>query len=159
MNIKKTTFRLSQLLSLCATGALFCLPAKAEPVWHCSRTDVQVANAADNFTLAALDVEREVMRISIRDLYAAYQGTPVKASGLQVSACFIGGKDDPTTQKAMQSIGADTKTLEQLSRQSIRSRIYQVRDETEMLTCMSKHYPAIGYFSKPQHHDAVGPCF
>lgn len=159
MTIKKTTFRLKQLLALYATGALLSLPAMAEPVWHCSRTDVQVANASDNFTLAALDVEREVMRISISDLYAAYQGTPVKASGQQVSACFVGGKDDPTTQEAMQSIGADVKTLEQLSRQSIRSRIYQVQDESEMLACMSKHYPAIGYFSKPQHHEAVGPCF
>ena len=154
---KITTFSLQKRL-LC--GAALCLPAMADPVWHCSRTDVQVANASDNFTLAALDVEREVMRISLQDLYAVYQGGTVKAGGVQVSACFVGG-NDPTTEKAMRSIGADAKVLERLSSQSslVQSNIYRVQNEKDMLACMTKHQPAIGYFSKSTQHEAVGPCF
>lgn len=160
MRVKNTTFSLQYLLRLCASGILVCLPAMADPVWHCSRTHVQVANASDNFTLAALDVEREVMRISLKDLYAAYQGKTVKASGMQVSACFVGG-NDATTHKAMRSIGADAKVLERLSSQSalVQSHIYQVQGEKDMLACMTKHHPAIGYFSKVTQYEAVGPCF
>ena len=43
-------------------------PAWAQPVWHCSRSDVQIANASDDFTLAALTIEREVIRLSLGDL-------------------------------------------------------------------------------------------
>ena len=160
MAIKVNKFNLPQLFALCVSGIVFCLPAVADPVWHCSRTDVQVANASDNFTLAALGAEREVMHISLKDLYEIYQGGSIKAGGTQVSACFVGG-NHPATQKAMYSIGADPKVLERLSSTAsiVQSHLYQVHDEKDMLTCMTKHTPAIGYFSKPLHNEAVGPCF
>lgn len=160
MTIKTTIFSFIRQLLLCAASVLFCLSVMADTVWHCSRTDVQVANASDNFTLAALDTEREVMRISLKDLYAIYQGKTVKVSGIQVSACFI-GTNDAVTQNAMRSIGADTRVLERLSSQGslVQSHIYQVLNEKDMLACMTKHQPAIGYFSKTTQHEAVGPCF
>lgn len=132
----------------------------AEPVWHCSRTDVQVANAADNFNLAALDTEREVMHISLRDLYGVYQGQTIKASGMVVSACFV-GPDNPLTKVAMKSIGAEPRVLEKLARQSnlVGTHVYMVLSEQEMLACMTKHRPAIGYMPQTTHNEAVGPCF
>jgi hypothetical protein len=121
---------------------------------------VQVADAGDNFTLAALETEREVMRISLRDLFAAYQGTPVKISGMMVSACFVSG-DDSDTQTALKSIGADPLVLAKLSHKStlINHHVYMVQSSKDMLTCMTKHQPAIGYFPAVMHTEAVGPCF
>jgi len=148
------------LVSTLTASFLFCTHVYADPVWHCSRTDVQVADAANNFSLAALDVEREVMHVSLRDVYSIYQGNLVKASGVVVSACFIGG-NHPMTQAAMKSIGATPLTLEKLSSKSAiaRSHVYMVHNEQDMLACMTQHYPAIGYFPKATHTEAVGPCF
>lgn len=158
-NTKSPSFS-SWLFALFAAGAMGCVSAQAEPVWHCSRTSVQVADAGDNFTLAALDAEREVMRISLRDLYSAYQGQTVKASGLTVSACLISG-DNPTTKAAMKSIGANAQVLEKIARKSalIQSNVYLVQNEQDMQACMTKHYPAIGYLPQATHNEAIGPCF
>jgi hypothetical protein len=132
----------------------------AEPIWHCSRSDVQLANAADNFSLAALDTEREVIRISLRDLYGIYQGQTIKASGMVVSACFVGA-DNPLTKVAMKSIGAEPNVLQKLAHQSnlVGTNVYMVPNEEEMLACMTKHHPAIGYMPKATHNEAIGPCF
>ena len=152
----------SWLLGLCvSSGLLLCATAaQADPVWHCSRSGVQVADASDNFNLAALDVEHEVIRLSLRDLYSAYQGTTIKASGMVVSACFVGGQHAPT-KAAMKSIGAEVQVLERLSRKSalVPSHVYMVQNEQEMIACMTKHQPAIGYLTKATHTEAVGPCF
>lgn len=160
MNIRKPIQITPQLLKLCAVGLLFCTTTYADPVWHCSRTDVQVANASDNFSLAALHAGREVMRISLRDLYGIYQGQTVKASGMVVSACFVGA-DNPLTKVAMKSIGAEPNVLEKLSRQSnlVSSHVFMVHNEQEMLACMTKHYPAVGYLPQATHNEAIGPCF
>ena len=106
-------------------GLVLCTMSMADPVWHCSRSDVQVADASDNFQLASLDAEREVVRLSLRDIYTIYEGSPVKVSGLPLSACFIGGKDS-LTHLAMRSIGADSAVVQTLSRQSsiATSRLY-----------------------------------
>lgn len=160
MNIKKHKTRSSWLLNICVSTFLFTFSAQAEPVWHCSRTGVQVADANNNFTLAALATEREVVRISLRDLYSAYQGQTVKASGLTVSACLIAG-DYPTTKAAMKSIGADAQVLEKMSRKStlIQGNVYLVQNEQDMQACMTKHYPAIGYLPQATHNEAIGSCF
>lgn len=160
MNTKKHKSLSSRLLGVGVFALLVSLCAQAEPVWHCSRTGVQVADAGDNFTLAALDAEREVMRISLRDLYSAYQGQVVKASGLPVSACLIAG-NHPMTQAALKSIGADVQVLETMSRKSalVQSNVYVVHNEQDMQACMTKHYPAIGYLPQATHNEAIGPCF
>ena len=151
----------SYLLGIVVSSfVLCCTTALAEPVWHCSRSGVQVADASDNFTLAALDVEHEVMRISLRDLYSAYQGATVKASGMVVSACFIGG-NHAMSKTAMKSIGAVPQVLEKLSSQNamVANHVYRVQNEHDMLACITQHKPAIGYLSKATHTEDVGPCF
>lgn len=160
MSNSKSRSIASWLLSFCVCTALMYSTAHADPVWHCSRTSVKVADAGDNFTLAALETEREVIRISLRDLYAAYQGTPVKASGMVVSACFMKG-NDAETQAALKSIGAEPLVLEKLSRKSalVNHHVYIAQNPQDMLACITKHQPAIGYLPTAMHTEAVGPCF
>lgn len=135
--------------------------AHADPVWHCSRSDFQVADASNDFTLAALSMEREVIRVSLRDLHSIYQGTPVQMSGgLPLSACMIRG-DSGLTESALRSIGAKPATAKALTSSTalIEHNIFVVADESAMHACINQHHPAIGYFSKPTHTEAVGPCF
>lgn len=134
---------------------------KAEPVWHCSRSDVQVADASDTFTLAALSLEREVIRISLRDLHTIYQGSPVRLNGgLPLSACVV-AQESVLTNSALRSVGAKPATLQALVRQSTlsKSHIFIVPNESEMISCIGKNHPAIGYLSNATHTEAVGPCF
>ena len=133
-------------------------PAWAQPVWHCSRSDVQIANASDDFTLAALTIEREVIRLSLGDLYDVYQGNFVKLSGgLTLSACVVDGSSN-LTAAAMRSIG-NKRVLTTAPNSGWTSNLHIVEDESEMLRCIAKHHPAIGYLSKLTHTEAVGPCF
>ena len=135
--------------------------ALAQPIWHCSRSDVQIADASDNFTLAALTFDREAIRISLRDLYTVYQGTLVKMSGgLPLSACVV-IDDKKLTTTAMRSIGAEITSLMTLTHTNslLTSNIHMVQNETTMLSCIEKHHPAIGYLSTVTHTEAVAPCF
>lgn len=135
--------------------------AHADPVWHCSRSDVQVADASSDFTLAALSMEREVIRVALRDLYSIYQGLPVQmAGGLPLSACMV-RDDSGLTDSALRSIGAKPATLKALTSQSALNKhnVFVVADESAMHACISQHHPAIGYLSKATHTEAVGPCF
>jgi hypothetical protein len=140
---------------------LCCLSAYADPVWHCSRNDVQVADASDDFTLASLSLEREVIRLSLRDLYTVYQGAPVKLTGnFALSACIIGGNSH-LSDTAMTSIGAKSATTKALLTPNAVTpqRIHVVQNESDMLSCITKNHPAVGFLSKPTHTEAVGPCF
>jgi hypothetical protein len=135
--------------------------AFAEPVWHCSRSDVQIADASDDFTLASLALEREVIRISLRDLFSVYQGSPVKMTGsLPLSACVI-SDDSHLSVTALQSIGIQLAMIKAISSPHaiLKSHVYTIRDEAEMQTCIAKHHPAVGYLSKATQTEAVGPCF
>lgn len=134
--------------------------AKAEPVWHCSRTHVQVADASDAFSLAGLGLDREYIQISLRDLYGVYQGEVVRMSGHRLSACVIRGGQ--TTADAMASIGLSSHAPIAITRQSnllAPSTIYVVNNEQEMVNCIANHHPAIGYLNRSTHTDAIGPCF
>lgn len=135
--------------------------AFADPVWHCSRSDVQIADASNDFTLAALTLEREVIRVALRDLHAVYQGVPVRMNaGLPLSACVVGNNSTLTTS-ALQSLGVTQATLKALAQQNSlnKSNIHVVKDEDAMLSCITKNHPAIGYLSKTTQTEAVGPCF
>lgn len=135
--------------------------AHADPVWHCSRSDVQVADASSDFTLATLNMEREVIRVALRDLHTVYQGVSVQMAGaLPLSACMI-RDDSGLTESALRSIGAKPLTLKALTSQASLNKhnIFVVADESAMHACISQHHPAIGYLSKPTHTEAVGPCF
>jgi hypothetical protein len=135
--------------------------ALANPVWHCSRSHIQIADASDDFHLAALTLEREVIRISLRDLYSAYQGTPVKMNGgAPLAACVVDQPSQLTTD-ALQSIGAKRANIQALARNNnlLHSQIILVKDEASMVSCITKNHPAIGYLSKVTSTEAVGPCF
>jgi hypothetical protein len=135
--------------------------AHADPVWHCSRSDVQVADASSDFTLAALSIEREVIRVSLRDLLAIYQGMPVQmAGGLPLSACML-RDDSGLTESALSSIGAKAATAKALTSPTalIKHNVFVVTNESAMHACISQHHPAIGYLPKSTHTEAVGPCF
>jgi hypothetical protein len=135
--------------------------AFADPVWHCSRSHVQIADASDDFTLASLNLDREVIRISLRDLYNAYQGVPVRMNGgVPLAACVV-DQASGLTNTALKSIGASHTPLKALSRshELINSQVILVKDEASMISCISKNHPAIGYLSKATNTEAVGPCF
>lgn len=154
MNVESTFMkcRHAQFKKLLLSCVLIGTPAWADPVWHCSRSDVQIADASNDFTLAALNIEREVIRLSLRDLYDVYQGTPIKLSGgLQLSACIV-GNNSKLTATAMNSIGAKPGP-------AIKGALYFIEDESAMLACITKNHPAIGYLSEATHTEAVGPCF
>jgi hypothetical protein len=146
------------LTALCVTLTSQC--ALADPIWHCSRSDVQVADASDNFTLASLNLEREVIRMSLRDLYEVYKGTPVKMTGSRpLSACLI--KDLNQTSIIMRSIGSESITSEIVSSSDTLSRpnIYIVKNEADMEACISQHHPAVGYLPRIKNTEVIGPCF
>ncbi len=135
--------------------------ALADPVWHCSRNHIQIADASDDFTLASLSLEREIIRISLRDLYSVYQGTLVRMSGnLPLAACVMTNPTEPTNT-ALQTIGISSASINALIKQQSISKtnIHLVKDEASMLACISKNHPAIGYLSVSTHTEDVGPCF
>jgi hypothetical protein len=106
-------------------------------------------------------LDREVIRISLRDLYNVYQDIPTRMSGgLPLSACVITENASLTTA-ALQSIGTQPLVVKALASQTnlSKSNIHMVRDESAMLSCIAKNHPAIGYLSKDTHTEAVGPCF
>jgi predicted LPLAT superfamily acyltransferase len=150
------------------TFALFCLSllslsqtALADPVWHCSRSHVQIADASDDFTLAALTLDREVIRISLTDLYGAYQGTSVRMNGGAPLAACVMDQASNLTKAALHSLGAKHTPVKALARSDalVKSNIVLVKDEADMISCITQHHPAIGYLSKVTHTEAVGPCF
>jgi hypothetical protein len=139
----------------------FCQSALADPIWHCSRSDIQVADASDDFNLASLSLEREVIRLSLRDLLSVYQGLPVQMTGnLQLSACVV-GSNAQLTSSALRSIGSSSALVKAIASSSnlSKSNIFIVQDEQSMVACIQKHHPAIGYLSKATHTEAIGPCF
>jgi len=98
-----------------ATALLGCIcvtqTALANSVWHCSRSDVQIADASDQFTLAALPLEKEIVRITLHDLYSVYQGNSARRSGgLPLSACVLTGESSMTST-TLESIGAKPSTI------------------------------------------------
>lgn len=138
---------------------LICLPnAWAEPIWHCSRSNMQMADASDNFVLAAL-IEREVIQVSLRDLHRVYQGHHVTLSGQSLSACVSSTRAD--TKPAMMSLGISDQSVLEQSRWTglAMSRLHLVNNTEEMQKCIAKHHPAIGYLPQATETEAIGPCF
>lgn len=159
MRNHQSTLRVWAVASL--SIALASQNAQADPVWHCSRSDVQIADTSNDFTLAALTLEREVIRIALRDLYNVYQGDVVRMNGGQPLSACVFAEETSLTTPALQSIGAKPNTLKTLAKKTslARSNIHIVQDEATMLSCISKNHPAIGYFPKVMQTEAVGPCF
>lgn len=147
--------RLSALFCLCTLS----MGVWADPVWHCSRSDMQLADASEQFTLAALG-EREVIRLTLPDLYSVYLGHQVKVSGMTLSACLV-ADENKANLAALQSIGANPSAAKALARKGniANSHLHIVNDESAMQSCIAKNHPAIGYLAKATHTEAIGPCF
>lgn len=151
---------LKKLAFIAICSALISQPVRADGIWHCSRSDVQIADASDNFTLASLSLEREVIRMSLRDLYEVYKGMPVKMTGNQaLSACIA--SDSRQTLLIMKSLGAESTASKILSSgyKTAHPNIYVVHGDEEMEACISQRHPAVGYFSRVKNTEVVGPCF
>jgi len=136
----------------------------ADPVWHCSRHgDASKGNViaqADQFSIASMGNTEEVIGVSIRDLMDVYSGVPVKIGGEPLSACFFSG-NDAITAPALKSLGLQVTAIQALARKStiVQSHLYMVSDEKSMQTCIGKHFPAVGYLSKPTETARLMPCF
>lgn len=154
-SIKQQEFKLAAAVLM---GLVSTTMAWAEPVWHCSRTSVQMADASDSFSLAGL-IDREVIQVSLRDLHEVYHGAQVRLSGRTLSACVM--RDGALTQAAMGSLGVSESSAAALSRQNgIGKRsVFVVSDEQGMERCIAQHHPAIGYLPRTTETEALGPCF
>ena len=136
----------------------------ADPVWHCSRQGASLnANAIsqdDQFFIASMSNPQEVIGVSIRDLMDVYSGVPVKVGGQVLSACFRSA-NDADTAPALKALGLQASAIQALARKSniVQSHLYVVADESSMQSCIGKHFPAVGYLSKPTETQHLMPCF
>jgi hypothetical protein len=117
-------------------------------------------DTSEQFSLASMSSVPDVIGVSIRDLIDIYSGVPVRVGDLPLSACFIPGQD-PLSLAALKSLGLQTPAIQALARKSalVQSNLYLVTDEQQMHACISRHFPAVGYLSKPVNTDKILPCF
>lgn len=152
-------------LGLCFS--LFALvPVWAEAVWHCSRSgqgvvsETEPKNASESFSIASIGNASDTIGISIRDLMDVYSAIDVRVSGLPLSACFF-PSNDSLTNSAIKSLGLEPNVISALARKSAiaQSHLFRVTDEAQMMRCISKNFPAVGYLSTEQTTDRIAPCF
>lgn len=153
------TMKHSLLLSL-----LISCSAIADPVWHCSR-NAQAATGAptsvqNQFSLASLSSSADVISVSINDLIDVYSGVPVRIGGLPLSACFMLGNGG-LTSAALTSLGLQPTAIQALAKRSaiIQSNLYSVTNHSQMLSCIARHFPAVGYLNESNETTEVQPCF
>jgi hypothetical protein len=154
-------------------GTAWLLIASASPaqsVWHCSRqTDLDQSGAGsyqaeqsrdDTFQIASMSVNTDVIGITLRDLMDVYAGVPVRIGGKPLTACF-NNNNEPSSTEALSSLGLNANAMSALSRKSaiVRSQLKWVSDEDDMMHCISRNFPAVGYFTAPQDTAEVSPCF
>lgn len=154
--MKKTLF--------CVVLYLLGPSAFSEPVWHCSKTEApnaEQASAVENqFSIASIIGNPDVIGVSIRDLIDIYSGIPVQLAGLPLSACFLTGNDE-LSQEALSSLGLNSASIYSLIRRStiIQNHLHPVKNQIEMTRCIGEHSPAVGYLATSTETDRVGPCF
>lgn len=149
---------------------LLALPtAQAQAVWHCSKQD-SISTAAvegavvtapeDMFQIASMSTDINVIGLTLRDLMDVYSGVPVRVGGRPLTACFINDNSN-TSREMLDALGLNANTMNALARKSaiVRSQLEWVSNEADMLRCMTKNAPAVGYFSEPKDNDEIAPCF
>lgn len=145
---------------------LFSSTAWADSSWHCSRhtqntiTSVKASPAEDQFSIASVSSAPDVINVSVRDLIDLYSGVSVRISGVTLSACFM-PSNEALTSSALTELGLYPSTIQALSRKSaiVQSNLYLVNDEAQMLQCIGKHFPAVGYVSTMTETALAAPCF
>lgn len=144
-----------------------CFAVGAEPVWHCSRTNTELTKTSsaqrhqDNeFSIASVNASPDVVGVSINDLIDIYSGVPVRVGGVPLSACFMPDNRE-LTSSALTSLGLQPTVIQALSRKSaiIQSNLFSVTTQEQMVSCVARHYPAVGYLNAPISTDEVHPCF
>ncbi len=151
--------------SIIFSAVVVCMSAWSDPVWHCSRNSTdstQTISAAqeNQFSIASLNSSADVIAVSINDLIDIYSGVSVRLGGVPLSACFMPSNQE-LTSSALTSLGLQTPTIQALARKSsiIQSHLFFVTNENQMMACISKNYPAVGYLAGPTSTDDVSPCF
>jgi hypothetical protein len=150
--------------SLLLTLLISC-SAIADPVWHCSRNaqsamEVSASAQEDQFSLASFSSTMDVIGVSISDLIDVYSGVPVRIGGLPLSACFMPGNEN-LTSAALTSLGLQPAAIQALARRSaiIQSNLHIVTSVAQMLSCIARHFPAVGYLDEPHETQDSQPCF
>jgi hypothetical protein len=137
----------------------------ADAVWHCSRNSMQNVSEnpyiqENNFSIASVNASNDAIGISITDLIDIYSGVPVRIGGLALSACYS-QNDEILNTSALSSLGLQTSVIQALARKSsiVQNNLYFVAAEEQMLKCIEKHFPAVGYLDESTETETVKPCF
>jgi hypothetical protein len=61
----------------------------------------------------------------------------------------------------LEALGLNANSMAALARKSaiVRSQLQWVSNEADMLRCMTKYRPSVGYFAGTHDTDEVAPCF
>lgn len=139
----------------------------SEPVWHCSKNTSESALSAtapqlqsNQFSIASFNASNDVIGVSLNDLIDIYSGIPVRVGGVPLSACFM-PNNHALTIGALTSLGLEPSAIQALARKSSinQSNLFFVTNETQMLSCIGQHFPAVGYLNEPTNSDVAFPCF
>jgi hypothetical protein len=142
----------------------------AQSIWHCSRQPEvgqldgvsQQAELApeDTFQIASMSANVDVIGVTLRDLMDVYRGVPVRIAGKPLTACF-NNDNSPASVEALSSLGLNANAMAALARKSaiVRSQLQWVSNEEDMMRCIARHFPAVGYFTETQDTAEVAPCF
>jgi hypothetical protein len=89
-----------------------------------------------------------------------YAGVPVRIGGKPLTACF-NNDNDPSSTEALSSLGLNANAMSALARKSaiVRSQLKWVSNPDDMMRCISRNFPAVGYFTVQQDTAEVSPCF
>jgi hypothetical protein len=128
---------------------------QAEPVWHCSKSPTSVSSS-DYLDKPSQIGKAAIIRLEIRDLYEVYQNIPVYLGNKELTACFMSSADIDS-QAAFTAIGTSPEEVAMLSQEN--KHLVKVKDESEMIQCISQHHPAVGYLSGLAETKSVGACF
>ena len=139
----------------------------AETFWLCSRSteavqaDVFGLNSdGGNFNIAEFGNANNVIGISIRDLIDVYSGRSVRIAGGYLAACYFSG-NNKSSEEALKSLGLNSNVIKSLTRRSaiVQSPLFEVTNDDEMLSCIDKHSPAVGYLDRLKENTNVASCF
>jgi hypothetical protein len=146
------------------------ITAQAQSVWHCSREpalgrgaseQLQAAtNKDDLFQISSMSTNVDTIGITLRDLMDVYAGMPVRIGGQALTACF-NNDNTPANEEALTTLGLNTNAMSAMSRKSsiVRSQLVWVSNDADMMRCIVRNHPAVGYFNDVQKTGEFGPCF
>lgn len=141
----------------------------SEPVWHCSRStpgnqssaQSSVESKSGSSSLRTLDFSESLtIEILPIDLLKIYSGDKVQMGARTLSACYF-ERNHPLTISAMNMLDIDASSLTSISTADsiVRGNIFSVRTTNQMLSCIARNHPAVGFLDKVVETDQVSPCF